>query len=112
MLVEFHNDEVMGLTLLVSQKEYSKAAKSDDELESLRTAINAYMILQGFKYLELDDELYGIIRENMTTDSFMIIATSITNTVPERLFFRILVTSKGKQKVIVVFVGDSYQVVV
>lgn len=111
MLVEFHVDDVLGLSLYVSQREYSKADKSDSEFASLEAAINAYMALQGLDYLPLDEELYRSIYQRLQKSGSMVITTATTNTVPEYCIFQILVANNGKQRIVVDWVGDGYALI-
>ena len=112
MLVEFLNDDVFDLSLYVSQREYAKAKDSDDELMSLRAAIDAYMCLQGFDYFELTEELYDEFFQHMEKGSSLVIVTTMTVTIPEQRVFQILVTNNGRQRIIVDWVGDGYALVI
>lgn len=108
MLVEFLDDDVFGPSLYVSQQEFAKAAESEDELSSLRNAINAYMVLWDFDYFGLDKDIYTWILQQLSKGSSLVVTTATSNTIPVKSFFQFIVVRKGRHRVIIDWDGYSY----
>lgn len=111
MLVEFHEDDVLGTSMYISQSEFAKADKSDEEFQSLWIAINAYMALMGLENLDLPKEIYEEISRRLRRGNSLVFTTVRINPILEQYRFQVLVSDNGRLKVIVDWDGSGYTLV-
>ncbi|HMM00475.1 MAG TPA: hypothetical protein PKC96_03950 [Bacilli bacterium] len=70
MKVEFKESEHFGLSLVITYIEYMKALKNDDELNSLRLAIDSYKNLLKLNY-DFDLREYQRVTKFLKKDSIV-----------------------------------------